>query len=206
MFSIVKYFINQKYLSDVYFNASTCIRTNHLEQAWADFFLFDSGFSCCLFTNPIFYYGNNNTLIYYSSAKFCATNSKLFKNRSHPYYLTPLPGLMQSMFLTVLVLFAFFNVILTVQWFQGAKKVKAQGMGVHSPEEVTKFGQDDLKVLSDMLADKPFFFGDEPTTVSYCGTSNELPVVDTSIDFSWMQSLSQIWLKSTSSTKKLATP
>lgn len=50
--------------------------------------------------------------------------------------------------------------------FQGAKKVKAQGMGVHTPEEVSQFGCADLKVLSDMLADKPFFFGDEPTTVN----------------------------------------
>ncbi|XP_034950791.1 failed axon connections [Chelonus insularis] len=44
-----------------------------------------------------------------------------------------------------------------------AKKVKAQGMGVHTNEEVAQFGCDDLKVLSDLLADKPFFFGDEPT-------------------------------------------
>jgi len=48
---------------------------------------------------------------------------------------------------------------------KGAKKVKAQGMGVHKPEEIIEFGQNDLKVLSDMLADKPFFFGDEPTTL-----------------------------------------
>ncbi|XP_066597780.1 failed axon connections isoform X2 [Prorops nasuta] len=46
---------------------------------------------------------------------------------------------------------------------KGARKVKAQGMGVHTPEEVAQFGYTDLKVLSDMLADKPFFFGDEPT-------------------------------------------
>ncbi|XP_045463638.1 failed axon connections isoform X1 [Harmonia axyridis] len=51
------------------------------------------------------------------------------------------------------------------KWFQGSKKVKAQGIGVHSPEEINAFGQSDLKVLSDMLADKPFFFGDEPTTL-----------------------------------------
>lgn len=51
--------------------------------------------------------------------------------------------------------------------FQGAKKVKAQGMGVHTPEEVSQFGCADLKVLSDILADKPFFFGDEPTTVNF---------------------------------------
>ncbi|XP_029050077.1 failed axon connections [Osmia lignaria lignaria] len=48
---------------------------------------------------------------------------------------------------------------------KGAKKVKAQGMGMHTPEEVSQFGCADLKVLSDMLADKPFFFGDEPTTL-----------------------------------------
>ncbi|XP_017788091.1 PREDICTED: failed axon connections [Habropoda laboriosa] len=48
---------------------------------------------------------------------------------------------------------------------KGTKKVKAQGMGVHTPEEVSQFGCTDLKVLSDMLADKPFFFGDEPTTL-----------------------------------------
>ncbi|XP_031844228.1 failed axon connections isoform X2 [Nomia melanderi] len=48
---------------------------------------------------------------------------------------------------------------------KSAKKVKAQGMGVYTPEEVSQFGCDDLKVLSDMLADKPFFFGDEPTTL-----------------------------------------
>ncbi|KAL6255912.1 hypothetical protein P5V15_013153 [Pogonomyrmex californicus] len=48
---------------------------------------------------------------------------------------------------------------------KGARKVKAQGMGVHSPEEVSQFGCTDLKVLSDTLADKPFFFGDEPTTM-----------------------------------------
>jgi hypothetical protein len=55
---------------------------------------------------------------------------------------------------------------------QGAKKVKAQGMGVHKPEEIIEFGQNDLKVLSDMLADKPFFFGDEPTTVSMTSQSD----------------------------------
>lgn len=49
---------------------------------------------------------------------------------------------------------------------QGCKKVKAQGIGVHKPEEIEEFGKHDLKVLSDILADKPFYFGDEPTTVS----------------------------------------
>jgi glutathione S-transferase len=51
------------------------------------------------------------------------------------------------------------------KWFQGVKKLKAQGMGVHKPEEIEEFGKHDLKVLSDMLADKPFYFGDEPTSL-----------------------------------------
>ncbi|KAI7815616.1 failed axon connections [Rhyzopertha dominica] len=60
----------------------------------------------------------------------------------------------------------FFKFAFGRKWLQGSKKVKAQGMGVHSPEEINEFGQSDLKVLSDMLADKPFFFGDEPTNLS----------------------------------------
>lgn len=43
--------------------------------------------------------------------------------------------------------------------------MKAHGIGVHSPEEIEEFGKNDLKVLSEMLDCKPFFFGDEPTTL-----------------------------------------
>lgn len=39
-------------------------------------------------------------------------------------------------------------------------------MGLHKAEEIEEFGKNDLKVLSEILADKPFFFGDEPTTVN----------------------------------------
>lgn len=55
---------------------------------------------------------------------------------------------------------------LIIQWFQGNKKVKAMGMSGHSNEEVEAYAKNDLRVLSEMLADKPFFFGDEPTSVS----------------------------------------
>lgn len=48
---------------------------------------------------------------------------------------------------------------------QAAKKVRAHGIGVHKPEEIEEFGHNDLMVLSDLLGDKPFFFGDAPTTV-----------------------------------------
>lgn len=50
---------------------------------------------------------------------------------------------------------------------QAAKKVRAHGIGVHKPEEIEEFGHNDLMVLSDLLGDKPFFFGDSPTTVSH---------------------------------------
>lgn len=45
---------------------------------------------------------------------------------------------------------------------KGLKKVKAHGLGVHTPEEIEQFGKNDLLVLSEMLGDKEFFFGDEP--------------------------------------------
>jgi len=53
-----------------------------------------------------------------------------------------------------------------------AKKVRAHGIGVHKPEEIEEFGHNDLKVLSDLLADKPFFFGDAPTTLDVVAFSN----------------------------------
>lgn len=55
---------------------------------------------------------------------------------------------------------------------KGAKKVKAQGMGVHKAEEISEFGRRDLKVLSEQLGDKPFFFGDEPTSLDVVAFAN----------------------------------
>lgn len=72
-----------------------------------------------------------------------------------------------------------------LDWLQGARKVKAQGMGIHTAEEVLQFGCDDLKVLCDMLADKPFFFGDEPTTLDIVAFANLAQVlyIDKEIPF-----------------------
>ncbi|XP_013782322.1 failed axon connections-like [Limulus polyphemus] len=42
------------------------------------------------------------------------------------------------------------------------KKAVGHGLGRHSREEILQFGKDDLKVLSEYLQDKPFFFGNEP--------------------------------------------
>ncbi|KAJ1524988.1 hypothetical protein ONE63_009839 [Megalurothrips usitatus] len=55
---------------------------------------------------------------------------------------------------------------------KGAKKVKAQGMGVHKQEEIDEFGRRDLKVLSEKLGDKPFFFGDDPTSLDVVAFAN----------------------------------
>jgi len=45
---------------------------------------------------------------------------------------------------------------------KGMKKVRSNGMGAHTPEEIENFGKKDLQTLSEMLGDKEFFFGDEP--------------------------------------------
>lgn len=65
----------------------------------------------------------------------------------------------------VLPIFVWYPHIEHNKWFQGTKKLKAHGIGVHSAEEIEEFGKNDLKVLSEMLDCKPFFFGDEPTTL-----------------------------------------
>jgi glutathione S-transferase len=55
---------------------------------------------------------------------------------------------------------------------RGLKKVKAQGIGVHKPEEILEFGRYDLKVLSAILSDKLYFFGNEPTTLDVVTFAN----------------------------------
>ncbi|CAH0703618.1 unnamed protein product [Spodoptera exigua] len=55
---------------------------------------------------------------------------------------------------------------------KGMKKAKAHGIGVHSQEEILEFGKNDLRVLSDLLSDRPFFFGDEPTILDVVAFAN----------------------------------
>jgi glutathione S-transferase len=45
---------------------------------------------------------------------------------------------------------------------KGLKKVKAAGFNGYTSEEIEQFGKDDLKVLSELLGEKQFFFGDDP--------------------------------------------
>jgi len=62
--------------------------------------------------------------------------------------------------------------IFKLKFRRAAKKVRAHGIGVHKPEEIEEFGHNDLKVLSDLLADKPFFFGDAPTQLDVVAFAN----------------------------------
>jgi len=66
-----------------------------------------------------------------------------------------------------------------------AKKVRAHGIGVHKPEEIEEFGHNDLKVLSDLLGDKSFFFGEEPTTLDVVAFANLAQVVFMDKDVSY---------------------
>lgn len=63
---------------------------------------------------------------------------------------------------------------------KGLKKVRATGIGLHAADEIVQMGKDDLKVLSDMLGDKPFFFGDDATTLDVVVFANvaQLAVID----------------------------
>jgi len=67
---------------------------------------------------------------------------------------------------------AVLNFAFKLRYRQAAKKVRAHGIGVHKPEEIEEFGHNDLKVLSDLLADKPFFFGEAPTQLDVVAFAN----------------------------------
>ncbi|PZD72090.1 hypothetical protein C1752_03983 [Acaryochloris thomasi RCC1774] len=45
------------------------------------------------------------------------------------------------------------------------QNLKGHGMGRHTAAEVYQIGATDLQALSDFLAEKPFFMGDQPTTL-----------------------------------------
>jgi len=45
------------------------------------------------------------------------------------------------------------------------KKLKGQGTGRHTPDEVTALGVADFGAIAELLGDKPFFLGDQPRTV-----------------------------------------
>lgn len=48
------------------------------------------------------------------------------------------------------------------------KSMYGHGIGRHSAEEIQHITRGDLKAISDLLKDKQFFFGDQPTTIDAC--------------------------------------
>ncbi|XP_050688110.1 failed axon connections-like isoform X3 [Eriocheir sinensis] len=81
--------------------------------------------------------------------------------------------------------------IFKLKFRRAAKKVRAHGIGVHKPEEIEEFGHNDLMVLSDLLGDKPFFFGDSPTSLDVVAFANlaQVAFMDKEVTYSlrdWM--------------------
>ncbi|KAK8403357.1 hypothetical protein O3P69_000460 [Scylla paramamosain] len=81
--------------------------------------------------------------------------------------------------------------IFKLKFRRAAKKVRAHGIGVHKPEEIEEFGHNDLMVLSDLLGDKPFFFGDDPNTLDVVAFANlaQVAFMDKEVSYSlrdWM--------------------
>merc|ERR1712088_729674 len=67
---------------------------------------------------------------------------------------------------------------------KGLKKVRANGMGVHTAEEIENFGKKDLLTLSEMLGEKEFFFGDEPAMLDMVVFSHVAQLVMVDKEFS----------------------
>ncbi len=66
---------------------------------------------------------------------------------------------------------------------QALKALRGHGMGRHSREEIYHIGKTDIGALADFLADKPFFMGEQPTSLdatAYAFLANILgqPIAD----------------------------
>lgn len=57
------------------------------------------------------------------------------------------------------------DLLFKLRFRQGQKRVRAQGLGVHTPEEIEELGKNDIKVLSELLGEKEFFFGGSTPTL-----------------------------------------
>jgi hypothetical protein len=69
------------------------------------------------------------------------------------------------------------NFVAKLRFRSKLSSVKAQGLGVHSPQEIEEFAELDLKALSDFLADKPYFFGDQPSVLDCVAFSHLVQVL-----------------------------
>ncbi|XP_023228415.1 failed axon connections-like [Centruroides sculpturatus] len=54
------------------------------------------------------------------------------------------------------------NFFFRMSFKNNVKRAIGHGLGRHTAEEIYEFGKADLKALSDCLAEKPYFFGNEP--------------------------------------------
>ena len=52
--------------------------------------------------------------------------------------------------------------------WQIRRQIFGHGLGRHQPEEVFRLANDDIASLSVLLGDKPYFFGDTPSSVDAC--------------------------------------
>jgi len=95
-------------------------------------------------------------------------------------YKIDLPALLGSKLPSGLLNFYFKHAIVRKM----AKKVKAQGLGAASNDEMDQMGKDDVKVLSDMLGEKQFLFGDEPSLLDMTVFSHLSSVVFVEKDYS----------------------
>ncbi|AKT42149.1 glutathione S-transferase [Chondromyces crocatus] len=67
------------------------------------------------------------------------------------------------------------------------EQIAGQGMARHSAEEIDRIGIGDLSAVSDVLGDKPFFFGEQPTSTDatiygYVANIIEVPLVSAVLD------------------------
>lgn len=71
----------------------------------------------------------------------------------------------------------FLNFIMKMKLKGKKKSALAHGLGLHSPEEIFEFGKADLITLQELIGDKDFFFGDEPTLLDIVAFAHLLPIL-----------------------------
>ncbi len=62
------------------------------------------------------------------------------------------------------------------------RRIIDQGMGRHQTEEISMLGKQDIDALSDFLDNKPYFFGDQPTSLDACAFGMLINIIDCPIE------------------------
>lgn len=63
-----------------------------------------------------------------------------------------------------------------------SRTLHAHGLGRHTPDEIYAFGRADLDAIATFLDDKPFFMGDQPTTIDASVVGVVLNILASDID------------------------